>query len=139
MSIEPYLVFNGNCREAVTFYAKAFHTPMGQIMTFGDGMTSGDFSLDEKDRERIMHTELLIAGSRVMFSDTLSGQPVTFGDQISLTVISEDGDALRSYFAALKVGGTVDMELQETFWSPCYGMVKDAFGISWQLSQTMSE
>ena len=108
-------------------------------MTFGDGMASGDFSLDEKDRERIMHTELLIAGSRVMFSDTLSGQPVTFGDQISLTVISEDGDALRSYFAALKVGGTVDMELQETFWSPCYGMVKDAFGISWQLSQTMSE
>lgn len=26
------------------------------------------------------------------------------------------------------------MELQETFWSKCYGSVTDKFGIPWQLS-----
>jgi uncharacterized glyoxalase superfamily protein PhnB len=43
---------------------------------------------------------------------------------------------LRIYtlFNKLKEGGTVNMDLQETFWSKCYGSVTDKFGIQWQLS-----
>lgn len=26
------------------------------------------------------------------------------------------------------------MELQKTFWSPAFGMVRDKFGITWQVS-----
>ena len=36
VAVEVYLVFNGNCREAVEFYSKVFKTEAPNIMTFGD-------------------------------------------------------------------------------------------------------
>lgn len=138
MAIEVYLNFNGNCREAVEFYAKAFNTPMQDIMTFGDGESSADFPIPEEAKDLIMHTFLLIGGDRVMFSDAFPGQPVTIGDNISLTVMSDRVDEITAQFNALKEGGQVGMELQETFWSKWYGMVTDQFGICWQFSHAQA-
>ena len=36
MAVDVYLVFNGNCREAVEFYADVFNTEKPQFMTFGE-------------------------------------------------------------------------------------------------------
>ncbi|MBP2636995.1 MAG: hypothetical protein H6Q72_2902 [Firmicutes bacterium] len=36
MSVDVFLNFNGNCREAVEFYAQVFGTEKPQFMTFGD-------------------------------------------------------------------------------------------------------
>lgn len=36
MAVNAYLNFNGNCREAVEFYAEVFETEKPQIMSFGD-------------------------------------------------------------------------------------------------------
>ena len=59
--------------------------------------------------------------------------PFTQGNNISPVVsLKKDADVSRA-FDRLKAGGTVDMELQTTFWSPLYGMVTDRFGVSWQL------
>lgn len=41
---------------------------------------------------------------------------------------------MKAAFERLKVGGKVEMVLQETFWSKCYGVVVDKFGIQWQFS-----
>lgn len=130
MAIQAYVIFNGNCREAVEFYSKVFNTSVQEILTFGDGQ----MDMAEEDKKLIMHTYLMISGSCVMFSDTFPGQPVTVGNNISLTVISKDIDEIRTQFNILKEGGRVDMDLQETFWSKCYGMVTDKFGVCWQLS-----
>ena len=51
-----------------------------------------------------------------------------------IIIVSENVDDLTSYFNQLKEGGTVGIELQETFWSKCYGMVIDKYGIQWQLN-----
>lgn len=130
MAIQAYLLFNGNCREAVEFYSKVFDAPVQEILTYGDHRKD----LPEEAKNLIMHTYLIISRSEVMFSDTFPGQPATFGNNISLTVISGDTDEIRRQFDRLKKGGTVDMELQETFWSKCYGMVTDKFGVGWQFS-----
>ena len=57
-----------------------------------------------------------------MFSDVFPGMPFIAGNNISLAIVNKDLDKLKSYFNKLKEGGTVDMELQETFWSKCYGL-----------------
>ncbi len=36
-------------------------------------------------------------------------------------------------FAALSEGGEVTMPLTKTFWSPCFGMLTDRFGIGWMI------
>ncbi len=69
-----------------------------------------------------------------MFSDVPPGMPFTAGNNISLIVGFDNADELKTVFRKLKEGGNIIMELQETFWSKCYGYLTDRFGISWQLS-----
>jgi PhnB protein len=45
-----------------------------------------------------------------------------------------DMELIESLFNKLREGGTVTMELQETFWSKKYGMLVDKFGIPWMIS-----
>jgi PhnB protein len=133
MAIQVYINFNGNCREAVEFYADVFGTE-SKIMSFGEAPPNPEYVLPEAAKDLIMHAELNINGSRVMFSDVFPGMSFVQGNNISLTIVSENIEDVKTYFNKLKEGGSVDMELQETFWSKCYGSVTDKFGISWQLS-----
>ncbi|WP_147803266.1 VOC family protein [Alkalicoccus halolimnae] len=134
MPVDVYINFNGNCREAVEFYAEVFQTEEPQFMTFGEAPPDPDYSMPEEADDLIMHTRLVIEGSTVMFSDLLPSMPFEQGNNISLAVLSKDEAALRSYFSKLQEGGRVNMELQKTFWSNLYGSVTDKFGIEWQVS-----
>ncbi|MFD2170014.1 VOC family protein [Tumebacillus lipolyticus] len=134
MSIDVYMNFKGNCREAVEFYAEVFGTEPSQLMTFGEVPPNPDYPLAEESKHLIMHARLTIGGSRVMFSDVLPEMPFTVGNNISLALVTDNKDEIQSAFDKLKVGGNVVMELQETFWSKYYGMVTDKFGIGWQFN-----
>jgi len=139
MSVDVYMIFNGNCREAVEFYAQVFETEPPQIMTFRDAPPNPEFPLPEEAKNLVMHTRLTISGSNVMFSDTFPGSPFVVGNNITLAVVSKNLEEIKSSFNRLKEGGTVRMELQETFWSKCYGSVTDKFGIEWQFSYDNGE
>ncbi|MFB7642671.1 VOC family protein [Peribacillus butanolivorans] len=134
MSVDVYINFNGNCREAVEFYAQVFGTETPQIMTFGETPPNPEFPLPEEAKNLVMHTRLNIEGSNVMFSDVFPGMPFVEGNNISLAVVNKNMDEIKSIFNKLKEGGTVVMDLQETFWSKLYGQVTDKFGIIWQLN-----
>lgn len=134
MAVDVYLTFNGNCREAVTFYEKVFSVENTQLMTFGDAKMGPDHQLPEEAKALIMHTRLSILGSNVMFSDTFPGSPFTIGNNVTLAIVLDDEAKLRAAYEGLKEDGKVVMELQETFWSKCYGAVTDKFGIEWQFN-----
>ncbi|GGG01756.1 VOC family protein [Paenibacillus albidus] len=134
MAIDVYINFNGNCREAVTYYAEVFETDPPQFMTFGENPPNPEFTLPEAAKDLIMHTRLSIEGSTVMFSDVFPGMAFTEGNNISLSLVSKDLESIKSVFHKLKEGGKVGMELQETFWSKCYGSLRDKFGIEWQFN-----
>ena len=134
MAVDIYLTFNGNCREAVQFYTEVFETEEPNIMTFGDQSPNPEYPLPEEAKNLIMHTRLAIEGSTVMFSDTFPGSPFTLGNNISLAYQCAEAKKLQKIYEKLKRGGTVGMELQETFWANLYGSVTDKFGVIWQLS-----
>lgn len=75
MSVDAYLNFNGNCRQAVEFYAEVFGTEQPNIMTFGETPPNPEFPLPEEAKDLVMHTRLTINGSNIMFSDTFPGMP----------------------------------------------------------------
>jgi PhnB protein len=134
MAVQVYINFNGNCREAVEYYAEVFGTAKPVIMTFGEMPPNPEFALPEEAKSLVMHAKLEINGSTVMFSDVFPGMPFTAGNNISLTIVSTSMDEVKTLFSKLKDGGSVEMDLQETFWSKCYGSLIDKFGIIWQLS-----
>ncbi len=133
MSVHAYINYDGNCRDAVMFYKEVFGTEEPEIMTYGDAPPDGDYPIKEEHKPLVMHTALDIFGSMVMFSDLLPGEPFTVGNNISLVVMIKNIDEIESLFTKLKSGGSVEMELGETFFSKYYGSVKDKFGIIWQL------
>jgi PhnB protein len=131
MAVNAYIYFNGNCREAVEYYAQVFATEKPHIMTFGHSPPNPDYTLPEQAKDLVMHTQLTISGSRVMFSDTFPGTPFVAGNNIMLAIVSADAEQMKTFFNRLKADGTVEMELQETFWSKSYGSLTDKFGIKW--------
>jgi PhnB protein len=134
MAIEVYLYFNGNCREAIEFYSQVFGTEPSQIMTYGSVPPDPNFTLPEEAKNLVMHAYLNMDGSNVMFSDSFPGSPFVAGTNIHLTVINKDIEVVKALYHKLQEGGKIGMELQETFWSKCFGTLTDKFGISWQLS-----
>ncbi len=134
MAIEAYIRFDGNCREAVEYYSEVFKTEKPQIMTFKEGHGEADGELPKEVENKVMHTELVINGSRVMFSDAFPGMEFNKGNNITLTFISTNPEEIKRIFIEMEKEGKVGMELQETFWSKLYGNLTDKYGIEWQFS-----
>ncbi|MCJ8014460.1 VOC family protein [Paenibacillus sp. KQZ6P-2] len=138
LKIAPYVVLDGNCAEVVAFYEKVLGANNLGIQRFGD-MPGKGHSMPEEAKNRVLHAALEFDGQMLLFSDTFPGNPYQQGDQLNIAIMTKDLERLKSIFHALSDGGQVRMELQETFWSPSFGMVRDRFGITWQLSGEASD
>jgi PhnB protein len=130
--VEPYLYFGGRCEEALNFYKNAIGAKIEAMMKFSDSpepMPAG--MLPPGYEHKVMHSCVSIGGSKVMASDGCKPGGSMEGFSLSLTVGNE-AEAHRA-FDALGKGGQVQMPLAKTFWSPCFGMVKDPFGVAWMV------
>ena len=132
MAVVAYINFKGNCREAIGFYADVFGAQAPEIKTYGS--QGGEFPLPEAVKDLVMHAELNIMGTTVMLSDVFDADTYQVGNNISLTLISDDQKALEDAFHKLEIGGQVTVPLQQTFWTNLYGYVIDRYGVGWQVS-----
>jgi len=131
MKINPYLNFNGNCREAFEFYAKALGCKVSFMQTYGDSPMANDSSPEMRDK--VVHTFLEVNGTVLMGSDC----PPDYYEQpqgISITLQVDNAAEAERVFNALAPNGTVTMALEKTFWAERFGMLKDQFGISWMVN-----
>jgi len=133
MQLELFINFDGNCREAVEFYAKVFKSKVSNLMTYGDAPPDPNYTVPDADKNRIIYAGVPLGNIVVMFSDIPSGSPFVAGNNISPTVSTDDKDEVTRLFNELKEGGEVYMELQQTFFSELFCMVKDKFGVIWQV------
>lgn len=132
MRIIPYIVLDGNAREAIDFYAEVFGGKIEGIMTYGDSPFPG---MPEEANDRVMHAHLTIGDAALMFSDSFPGQSLTFGEQVMVTVMPDSVEEAERIYARLAEGAQkVEMELQKTDWSPAYASLTDKFGIPFQIS-----
>ena len=129
-AIVPYLLFNGNAAEALAFYSKALNGKVVFQQTFGESpMPSTD---DMKDK--IMHASFQADRLALMVSDCPPDKPATNGNSIQLSLNFSDVPSIEKTFTALAEGGTITMELQDTFWGARFGMLIDKFGITWMFN-----
>jgi PhnB protein len=131
--IQPYLFFNGRCEEALEFYRGAIGATVEMMMRFNespDPMPPG--TLPPGFESKIMHATFRVGDSVLMASDGCDPTPKFEGFSLSLSLAGET--EAKTAFAALAAGGEVRMPLQKTFWSPCFGMLADRFGVGWMIS-----
>ena len=129
--VEPYLVFNGNCADAMRFYEKTLGGKL-ELMTHAQSPMADQAPPGSADR--IMHARLDLGGRALMASDAMAGQPYEGMHGFSLSLSYPTTDAAKKIFDALAQGGKVQMPLQKTFWTEGFGMLVDRFGTPWMLN-----
>lgn len=132
--VQPYLFFDGSCEQAIEFYRTAIGAEVHQLMRYKESPDPcPDGMLAPGSEEKVMHVSFKIGETTVMASDNPGAEKSGFdGFSLSISVSSED-EANR-FFTALAEGGSIQMPLGKTFWSPCFGMLTDHFGVSWMIS-----
>ena len=125
--LNPYLQFDGNCREAMSFYRECLGGDLS-IQTFGEA-PMGEGTPDEM-RDRILHAMLAGGGMVLMASDMVGDHAPSHGGPVTLCLNSEDREEIEAYYAKLAAGATVTQPLMETFFG-LYGALTDRYGINW--------
>jgi len=132
--IEPYLFFGGRCEEAVEFYESALGAKRVMLMRFEEAPDSPpDGTLAPDWGKKIMHAAIFIGEYMVMMSDGCGTGTGKF-DGFRLSICPENEEQAAEFFSALSAGGSIEMPLGKTFWSPCYGMCTDKFGVGWMVN-----
>jgi PhnB protein len=131
MQLVPYLAFDGQCKEALQFYEKCFDGTIDCLMTNAESPMAKHFPPEQQDR--VMHARLSFGGNVLMAADAPPEhykKPAGFSVSIHLQDVSQG----KRIFESLSQGGAIEMPIQETFWSPGFGMVTDRYGIHWMIN-----
>jgi len=123
-TLNPYLNFDGNTREAMEFYREVFGGELS-IMTFGDMGTDGPGA------DGVMHSSLSADGLALMASDLPPGQALEPGNNFGVSLSGDDEAELMGYWDKLSAGGTVTVPMEKQMWGDAFGMCVDRYGTSW--------
>ncbi|HSX17771.1 MAG TPA: VOC family protein [Candidatus Saccharimonadales bacterium] len=131
ISLEPYIFFNGNCREAMEFYKDVFG---GELSVNTYGNTPG---MDKFNMDWLMHASLEGGAVKLMASDTEKASPEA--KKVSLSLGGTDEEYMRKIFDSLSAGGEIFMPLKKESWGDIFGSLTDKFGVEWMMNIGVKE
>jgi len=123
----PFLMFQGNCAEAMQFYVSLF--PDGKILDdrrYGPGEAGTEGSVNR--------ASFTIGGQKFLCIDSTVKHAFTFTPSVSIFIDCGSDEELLRLFAALSDCGTVFMPLADYGFGRRFGWVSDRFGVSWQIN-----
>ncbi len=129
MSVSPYLFFNGNCREAMDFYAYVFG---GEPMIMDASGLPAEFAASDDQKTQVMHSQLSVGDTTLMASDSIFEEsPAMAGCSVQLNYPS--AAEAKGYYDKLSAGGEISMPWAPTFWCAGFGVFSDKFGTRWMV------
>jgi PhnB protein len=131
MEMTAHLTFAGECEAAFRFYERCFGGGIVMMLSYCESPARND--VPAKWRDKIVHATLAFGDKMLAGADVLPEQYQAPAGFYILLSVDSPADAER-VFRALSEGGVVRMPIQKTFWSPCFGVVVDRFGIPWEIS-----
>lgn len=131
MSLSVHINFDGRCEEAFCFYEKHLNGSVNSLLLYKDSPASS--SIADEWQDKVLHASIAIdnidlAGADVMLPDYQ--KPSGF----CLLVRVPSVEKVETLFETFQVDGEVILAPQKTFWSPCYAIVNDRFGVPWKFN-----
>lgn len=123
-----YLHFNGNCREAMTFYKECLG---GELVMQAVGESPMAAQMPPAMHNNILHSSLAKDGFTLMASDIMGPEGVIKGNTMSLLLDCSSAEEIQTLFTKLSSGGEVGHPLEETWWGATFGELTDKYGINW--------
>jgi PhnB protein len=131
MQVNPYLFFDGQCKEAFEFYAELLGGKIEAMLTH-EGTPAADH-VPAEWRSKIIHARLVL-GNQVLMGSDAPPQHQQKPQGFSVNINLESPAEAERIFNALKENGNVAMPFGETFWAVRFGMLVDRFGIPWMVN-----
>ncbi|HKP97844.1 MAG TPA: VOC family protein [Fibrobacteria bacterium] len=136
-TINPYLSFDGTCKQAFDFYKSVFGGEFATLMKFGEvpkefqppGQTPAE-------GEKLMHVALPIGKTAMLMGSDRPGAfgPGKKGDMFNVAIAAESKAEAEKLFNGLSAGGQVTMPMSDAFWGAYFGMFTDKFGVQWMVN-----
>lgn len=123
-----YLSFNGNCKEAMTFYQSCLGGEL-TFQTVGNG-SNYDFPAGMKDY--ILEAVLSNKGLVIMGTDLTDGA-LCQGNAVSLLLECHTKKEMTDCYKKLSEAGKPTHRIVEGFFGGFYGMLTDRYGFNWLL------
>ena len=131
MNLSFHINFDGRCAEAFQFYEKHLGAVPGPILSFKHSPSSAD--VPDEWQDKIIHGSITIDNLELAGADLMPDQYQKPKGIYLLLRLSSEGK-VKTLFEILKKNGAVILPPQKTFWSPCYAIVEDRFGVPWKLN-----
>jgi PhnB protein len=130
MKLTTHLNFGGNCAEALHFYEENLGGKITFSMTYEQMPEPKD--VPPGCEKAILHASIQIGVTRLMACDAPPDcfQPMR---SVYLGLAVDSSEEAERIFAALSAGGEVSMPLAETFFANRFGMLRDRFGVLWEI------
>ncbi len=129
VTLNPYLSFRGQARDALEFYQSVFGGEL-TISTFAEfGM-----SQDPAEGDNVMHGQLNAPNVVLMAADMPAVMPLDSGSSITVSLSGDDGEALHGYWDKLSDGATIGEPLAVAPWGDEFGSLTDKFGTAWMVN-----
>ncbi len=128
--INSYLTFNGNCREAMTFYQECIGGELN-FQTIAESPLAG--KMPKHMQDNILHATLAKDALLLLGSDMIGDYGLTKGNAVSLMLNCSNEEEIKLYYQNLSTGGRADHPLELSFWGALFGDLTDNFGNHWLL------
>jgi len=129
--INSYLTFNGNCRDAMSFYKECLGGEL-ELQTIGESPLAD--KMPEQMKNCILHSTLRTDTLVLLASDMAPSSGLVRGNAVSLSLDCDSEDEIRDCYTKLASGGSANYPIEETFWGALFGGLTDRFGNHWLLN-----
>ncbi len=127
MKVQPFLMFEGKCEEAMTFYVSLISGSKAvDIVRFGPGEPGAEGS--------VRHASFVIGGQTIRCVDSPVKHAFTFTPASSLFVDCDSEADIDRLAGALSDGGQFLMPLGNYGFSRKFAWLNDRYGVSWQIN-----
>ena len=134
-TINPWINFNGNAEEALTFYKSIFGGEFAKIVRFKN-VASPELPVSDIDAEKIMLIALPIGKNNVLLANdvpSFMGKVNENENRSKISVSTESKKEADAIFNGLSAGGQVEVPIGDSAWGTYFGMFRDKYGIEWMV------
>ncbi len=131
--INPHINFNGNAKEAFTFYKSVFGGEFAKVMRFKD-LASDEFPVAEHEANKIMHIALPIGKTNMLMANDvpeIMGRTNENENRSKIVISAESKEEADRLFNGLSVGGQIEGPIGDGPWGTYFGCFRDKYGIEW--------
>ena len=132
--IYAYLSFDGECREAMTFYKECLGGDLTMQTVEGSPMEA---QCPGSMKNQILHSSLTKNGMILMASDMVTGKFVK-GNNFALSVNCSSEAEINKFYLGLSKGGSIIDPLKLQFWGAMFAVLSDKYGVRWMLNYDMT-